>query len=279
MVVFTEVASSPEPGAGGRSGRPHARGAREAELEQELDHARQELQAIRQEAQMSSEEFRSANEELQSTNEELQSTNEELTTSREEMQSLNEELQTVNHEFQAKMDELSRTSNDMKNLLESIDVAVLFLDSALRVRQFTSQTAKITNMIAGDVGRPITDLASDLFQGVLADDAREVLRTLLSVEKQVEIRNGRWYQVRIMPYRTRDNMIDGVVITFTDITVSKTLEGELRRIQSLLKERIAEQAADLGAAEAKYQAEMRSGGAAGALEGLDKPDGTGGTSR
>ena len=121
---------------------------------------------------------RSTNEELQSTNEELQSTNEELTTSKEEMQSLNEELQTVNTELQAKVDELSRSNNDMKNLLNSTDIATLFLDNDLNVRRFTTQATKIIKLIPGDVGRPITDLASDLRYPELADDAREVLRTL-----------------------------------------------------------------------------------------------------
>ena len=115
---------------------------------------------------------------MQSTNEELQSTNEELTTSKEEMQSLNEELQTVNTELQAKVDELSRSNNDMKNLLNSTDIATLFLDNDLNVRRFTTQATKIIKLIPGDVGRPITDLASDLLYPELADDAQEVLRKL-----------------------------------------------------------------------------------------------------
>ena len=178
--------------------------------------------------QTSQEELRSANEELQSTNEELQSTNEELTTSKEEMQSLNEELQTVNTELQAKVDELSRSSNDMKNLLNSTDIATLFLDNDLNVRRFTPQATKIIKLIPADVGRPITDLASDLRYPELADDAREVLRTLASAEKPIAARDGRWFTVRIMPYRTLDDRIDGVVITFADITAAKTLEAKLR---------------------------------------------------
>ena len=188
--------------------------------------------------QTSQEELKSTNEELQSTNEELQSTNEELTTSKEEMQSMNEELQTVNHELQVKVDDLSRTNNDMKNLLDSTDIATLFLDNALCVRRFTSQTTKITQLIASDVGRPITDIASDLFYPELAEDVRQVLRTLVSAEKQVAARDGRWFAVRILPYRTLENMIDGVVITFVDITVSKTLEAELRQTQADLEKRI-----------------------------------------
>ncbi len=147
--------------------------------------AREELQTTREEMQTSQEELKSTNEELQSTNEELQSTNEELTTSKEEMQSMNEELQTVNHELQAKVDELSRANNDMKNLLDSTDIATLFLDDDLNVRRFTSQTTKIIKLIPGDAGRPITDIASDLVYPELAEDAREVLRTLVFKEATV----------------------------------------------------------------------------------------------
>ena len=195
--------------------------------------------------QTSQEELRSANEELQSTNEELQSTNEELTTSKEEMQSLNEELQTVNAELQAKVDELSRANNDMKNLLNSTDIATLFLDNELNVRRFTPQATKIIKLIPGDVGRPITDLASDLRYPELADDAREVLRTLVFAEKPIGARDGRWFTVRIMPYRTLDDRIDGVVITFADITVAKTLEAKLRDQHAVLEKQVAKQDVEL----------------------------------
>jgi two-component system CheB/CheR fusion protein len=178
--------------------------------------------------QTSQEELLSTNEELQSANEELQSTNEELTTSKEEMQSLNEELQTINHELQAKVDELSQASNDMKNLLDSTNIATLFLDNDLRLRRFTTQAGKLTNLIPGDMGRPVTDIASDLLYAELAEDAQEVLRTLISSERQITTRDGHWFAARILPYRTLENMIDGVVITFTDITASKKLEAELR---------------------------------------------------
>ena len=196
--------------------------------------------------QTSQEELRSANEELQSTNEELQSTNEELTTSKEEMQSMNEELQTVNAELQAKVDELSRASNDMKNLLDSTDIATLFLDKELNVRRYTALTTKIIKLIPGDIGRPITDLASDLRYPELADDAREVLRTLAAAEKPIATCGNRWFVVRIMPYRTLDDRIDGVVITFTDITTARTRETRLRETQSVLEKHVAKQDAMLG---------------------------------
>ena len=186
--------------------------------------------------QASEEELKSSNEEMQSTNEELQSTNEELTTSKEELQSMNEELQTVNNELQAKLEQLSQTSNDMKNLLDSTDIATIFLDTTLRVRRFTSQASRLTRLIPGDVGRPITDIASDLLYPGLAADAREVLDRLNKLEREVALPNGNWYAARILPYRTFENVIDGVVITFTDISASKKLEAELRATEARLRQ-------------------------------------------
>ncbi len=244
MIVFTDVAAPVAAKAADRASKGHAHTARLTELERELQRVSAEARATHEEMQTSQEELRSANEELQSTNEELQSTNEELTTSKEEMQSLNEELQTLNTELQAKVDELSRASNDMKNLLDSTDIATLFLDRELRVRRFTSEATKIIKLIPGDVGRPITDLVSDLNDPTLADDVRAVLQTLVPSEKPVAARDGRWFTVRIMPYRTLDDRIDGVVITFADITAAKTLEARLRAEQAGLQRRIAGQAAE-----------------------------------
>ena len=245
MLIFMDVPTPPETKTSGRTRLAPAHSKRVADLERDLQHARQEVQTIREEMQTSQEELKSTNEELQSTNEELQSTNEELTTSKEEMQSLNEEIQTVNAELQAKMDELSRTNNDLKNLLDSTNIATLFLDNLLRVRRFNRETATITKLIVGDIGRPITDIASDLIYPELAEDVREVLRLLISAEKQIASRDGHWYMVRIQPYRTLENVIDGVVITFTDITVSKKLEAELRKTQVGLKKRIKVQTTKL----------------------------------
>jgi hypothetical protein len=238
MIVFMDAPTPPEPKVSGQPPRASARSHRLAELERELRQSREEIQTCREEMQTSQEELKSTNEELQSTNEELQSTNEELTTSKEEMQSLNEELQTVNHELQAKVDELSRANNDMKNLLNSTDIATLFLDDALNVRRFTSKTASIIKLIAGDVGRPITDIATDLDYPGLCADAREVLRTLVFIEKQVATLDGRWFLVRMMPYRTLENRIDGIVVTFSNITAAKTLEEQLRQDKSKLERRI-----------------------------------------
>jgi PAS domain-containing protein len=233
MVVFTDVAAAPRATT---AGKPRGETARLTELEQELEDAHQEARSVCEEMQTSQEELTSTNEELQSINEELQSTNEELTTSKEELQSMNEEMHTINQELQMRLDELSRTNSDMKNLLDSTDIATLFLDSTLCVRRFTSETSKITKLIPGDVGRPITDIASALLYPDLVNDAQQALRTLVKVERQIPVPDGSWFAARILPYRTLDNMIDGVVITFMDITVSKRLESELRATEARLRE-------------------------------------------
>jgi two-component system CheB/CheR fusion protein len=228
MIIFTDVETPQKKKTPGRSKIAPSDNARVPELEQELQQLREALQTTREEMRSSQEELKSTNEELQSTNEELQSTNEELTTSREEMQSLNEELQTVNAEQQSKMDEMSRINDDMRNLLNSTEIVTVFLDNQLHVRRFTSGTNKLFKLIQGDVGRPLSDITSDLRYPEMIDEAREVLRTLVFSEKQVATTDGRWFSVRIMPYRTLEDVIRGVVITFTDITATKTLETELR---------------------------------------------------
>ncbi len=229
MIVFVDVVLPPAAKPSGKHPRQHAAVDR---LEEELRLAREEVRSTREQMQTSQEELKSANEELQSTNEELQSANEELTTSKEEMQSMNEELQTLNHELQAKVDDESRANDDMRNLLDSTDIATLFLDEALKVRRFTPRMTKIIKLIPGDVNRPITDLASDLIYPELAADAQAVLRTLVFKETPVKTLDERWFTVRIMPYRTLDNRIDGLVITFADITAAKTLEATLRQNQA-----------------------------------------------
>ncbi len=227
MIVFAEAAAVARPASGRRSKKQQV-DARVAELEQALLKAREELLRVREEMQTSHEKLRSTNEELQSTNEELQSTNEELTTSKEEMQSLNEELQTVNAELQSKVDEWSATSSDMKNLLNSTDIATVFLDDLLQVRRYTSQATQIFKFIPSDLGRPLADIVHRLDYRELQDDAQEVLRTLAFCEKKIASDDGHWYRVRIMPYRTLENVIDGVVITFIDISEATRLEIELR---------------------------------------------------
>jgi chemotaxis methyl-accepting protein methylase len=224
MVVFTEVAMPIKVA--------FIKGRGEGGISQtELQHARDEIQAMREQMQASQEELRSANEELQSTNKELQSTNEELTTSKEEMQSMNEELQTVNTELQFKVDDLSWVNNDMKNSLNSTQIATIFLDDGLNVRRFTHYATHLFKLISSDVGRPLSDIVTELDYISLQKDARSVLDTLLFVEKEITAKNERWFKVRIMPYRTQEHVIDGVVITFTDISEAKLLELELRKMK------------------------------------------------
>ena len=206
---------------------------RQLELEKELKYAREKIQDTLEEMQSSQEELKSTNEELQSTNEELQSTNEELMSSKEEMQSLNEELQTLNAELQSKIEDFTSVNSDMKNLLDSTDIATLFLDKKLNIRRFTVQAVKIFKLIKSDIGRPITDLVSDLIYPDLPADALNVLKPLIYTKKQIPTKDGRWFSIRIMPYRTLDDRIDGVVITFFNISDLKEVEVKLHETEQM----------------------------------------------
>lgn len=257
MIVFCDIEAPVETNSPVRTAKDNTKHPRLAELELELRQNREELRNTREQMQTTQEELRSSNEEMQSTNEEMQSTNEELTTSKEEMQSLNEELQTVNAELQGRLDELSLANNDMKNLLNSTEVATLFLDKELKIRRFTTQATKIIKLIPGDVGRSISDLASDLLYPELCDDAREVLRKLGFIEKAVRTCNGNWFSARIMPYRTLDDRIDGVVISFWDISVAKELEAKLQEMQVALENRLEGKSTELSKAQTELKAERR----------------------
>jgi two-component system CheB/CheR fusion protein len=226
LIVFRDVAAAP-----GRRTRQSARsaGAGDAALAEELMRAREEISALRQEMRASQEALQAANEDLQSTNEELQSANEELTTSKEEAQSMNEELQTINGELQSRLDDLALAQSDMQNLLNSTDIATLFLDNDLNVRRFTEQITRVVHLREADIGRPLSDLATTLVYPELQADVKETLRTLAFVEKEIATTDGRWFSVRIMPYRTLTNVIQGAVITFIDITDAKNLESRLRK--------------------------------------------------
>jgi two-component system, chemotaxis family, CheB/CheR fusion protein len=200
------------------------------ELERELRSTKDNLRSAVEELETSNEELKSSNEEMQSTNEEMQSSNEELETSKEELQSLNEELITVNTELQNKNDELSVVNNDMKNLLDSTDIPTIFLDNTLRIKRFTFHATKVVNLISSDVGRPIGHLAAKFKYDKLTEDAAEVLRTLASKQIDLQTHDGIWYQMRILPYRTTSNAIDGVVITFSDVHRLKTAYEEINTL-------------------------------------------------
>lgn len=225
MIVFRHAALPPNQ----RGKRAKSAGVVSAGVEDELLRAREEIRALSEQTRSSHEELQAANEELQSTNEELQSANEELTTSKEEAQSMNEELQTINGELQSKLDDLALAQSDMQNLLNSTDIATLFLDNNFNVRRFTEQIARVFHLREGDIGRPLSELASTLIYPELHVDVKETMRTLAFSEKQIATTDGRWYTVRVMPYRTLANVIQGVVITFVDITAAKELESRLRK--------------------------------------------------
>jgi len=200
------------------------------ELEHELKTTKENLRSTIEELETSNEELKSTNEEMQSTNEEMQSSNEELETSKEELQSLNEELITVNTELQNKNEELLVINNDMKNLMDSVDIPTIFLDNNLLVKRFTYYATKVVNLINSDIGRPINHIATNLKYDNFIEDAKEVLRTLVYKVSELQTKDGCWYQMRILPYRTFNNVIDGVVITFLDINNFKIASEEVNKL-------------------------------------------------
>jgi two-component system CheB/CheR fusion protein len=227
LFLVTMRPSGMKPASKKSKGKKEARAEspnRVRELEEELRFTRESLQTTIEELETSNEELTSTNEELQSTNEELQSANEELETSKEELQSLNEELTTVNAELQNKLDDLDRSNDDMQNLLNSTRVATIFLDEDLRVKRYTEEAKDLFHLIQADIGRPLSDLSSQLEVSTLLEDCRAVLKTLAVKEKEVRDSKNAWYSMRIMPYRTSDNMIDGVVITLMEIDHLKQME-------------------------------------------------------
>ena len=197
-------------------------------LTQELELTQSRLRTVREESDAANEELRAANEELQSINEEYRSTSEELETSKEELQSINEELQTVNSELKLKLEAISRAHSDLQNLVAATDVGTLFLDTTLRIKRFTERVTDLFSITQTDEGRPITDFAHQLEYDGLVKDARTVLADLAPVRREIRSRDGRWYDMRLRPYRTVDDKIDGVVITFVDISERHQVEQALR---------------------------------------------------
>ena len=198
-----------------------------AVLEEELEATKAELQGAIRNLEISSEEQKAINEEALSVNEEYQSTNEELLTSKEELQSLNEELTALNSQLQETLDRQRTTSNDLQNVLYSTDVATVFLDTELNIRFFTPATRSLFSVIPSDIGRPLADLNSFAADDDLLTDARTVLRTHTPIEREIVTQNDAWYIRRILPYRTQDNGVAGVVITFADITERRHTADEL----------------------------------------------------
>jgi two-component system CheB/CheR fusion protein len=205
-------------------------------LKQELELAQARLRTTREESEAANEELRAANEELQSINEEYRSTAEELETSKEELQSINEELQTVNSELKLKLETVSRANSDLQNLMAAMDFGTLFLDPGLRIKRFTPRLADLFSITPNDVGRPITDFTHQLHYDGLTADARMVIENLTPIEREIRSRAGGWYLVRIRPYRTIDDKIDGVVTTFIDVTERRQMEDALRTGQDDLRQ-------------------------------------------
>jgi two-component system, chemotaxis family, CheB/CheR fusion protein len=205
-----------------------------AALRRELRAKEEYLQATNEELETSNEELKSSNEEMQSVNEELQSTNEELETSKEELQSVNEELATVNTELQQKVTDLSRANNDMNNLLAGTGVGTVFVDLELNITRFTPAATQLINLIQTDVGRPMGHIVSNLLvYDRLVEDVQAVLDSLVPKEIEVESKAGAWYSMRIRPYRTLENVIEGAVVTFLEITEQKRVQESLRESESL----------------------------------------------
>jgi two-component system, chemotaxis family, CheB/CheR fusion protein len=205
-------------------------------LTQELELTQTRLRTVREESDAANEELRAANEELQSINEEYRSTSEELETSKEELQSINEELQTVNTELKLKLEAISRAHSDLQNLVAATDVGTLFLDSSLRIKRFTDRITDLFRLALTDEGRPITDFAHQLEYEDLVRDARAVLADLAPVRREIRSRNGRWYDMRMRPYRTVDDKIDGVVLTFVDISERHQVEQALGESERRLRQ-------------------------------------------
>ena len=231
LVTFQRASAKASAAPGADSAQPALVG----QLEQELKDVRRELNAAIEELETANEELKVSNEEALSMNEELQSTNEELETSKEELQSVNEELTTVNTQLESKVDELESINDALANLLTSSHVPTLFLDRRFHIKRFTPTVTRLFRMIATDLDRPITDISSRVDTDALLEDARQVLATLSPCEREVTTDDGEHYLRRTLPYRTQDDRIDGVVITFTDITEIKRASEGLRKLATVLR--------------------------------------------
>jgi len=239
LVVFQEIAQTEPVLQEPRPEIPMTDLSVAKSLEEELTSTREKLQASIEEMEASNEELKSSNEELTSMNEELQSSNEELETSREELQSLNEELRTVNQELQFKIDELSRVNSDLQNLLNATKIATLFLDKSMTIKRFTPQITEFFSLLDLDVGRSIADIAQRIDSMAMMDDIQSVIDTLIPCEREVRTKEGKWFIMRIAPYRTVENKIEGTVVTFVDVTglkeAQQSLLAKTTEIEALLR--------------------------------------------
>jgi two-component system CheB/CheR fusion protein len=224
-----------------------------AQLQSENQHLREQLQITIEEYDSSNEEMKASNEELQSINEEYRSATEELETSKEELQSVNEELQTVNNDMKNKLEEISNAHQELENLMAATELGMLFLDRELHIQRFTAGTNEVLNILPSDRGRPITHLTHKLKYSNLVEDAELVLRRLAPVEREVQSENDDWYVLRFRPYRSAQDRIEGVVITFINVTALKKSEEALVRANETLEERVQERTHELEMAHQKVQ--------------------------
>ena len=234
LIVFDEQsdASGEDTQQPGKQGKRTKSGSALLNLERELSETRSQLTFTIKEHESTIEELKASNEELQSINEEQKATEEELEASKEELQSINEEIQTINQEFRTKNDELGELNADLVNLIDSTDIATIFLDRNLVVRRYTPAVSSLFNLLASDIGRPLGHLSHQLKYDALLTDARLVMRTLTRLEREVQSNGGRWYVFRMSPYRSIEDRIDGVVVTFIDTTDRKLSEVERERLLS-----------------------------------------------
>ncbi len=237
--------------------KPHREAERSndiQQLEDELRIMREELQSTIEQLENSNDELKASNEEVTAANEELQSANEELETSKEELQSLNEELNTINIRLQEKVDELESVNNDVINLLSSTNIATVFLDKELKIKSFTPAGTHLMSLIPSDTGRSIADILCRFSDEALLNDARRVLADLTPLAKEVQADDGRWYIRRITPYRTQDDRIEGIVITFVDVADLKKAEEALRKAHDELEMRVRERTRELTKTNDRLQA-------------------------
>ncbi|HSJ86870.1 MAG TPA: PAS domain-containing protein, partial [Anaerolineales bacterium] len=227
----------------------------QAEPDQVVAHLQAEIQRLREQLQITTEEYNSSNEEMKAANEELQSINEdyrsateELETSQEELQSVNEELQTLNSEMRNKLDELSDAQKELENLMGATEIPTLFLDGEMRIQRFSAGVQEHFSMLQVDRGRRIGDLTNRLGYDKFVEDAQQALRQLMPVEREMQTPDGKWFLIRLRPYRTRDDKIEGVVVTFIDINTLKQTEQQLVSVMETLEEHVSERTSELAAA-------------------------------